>query len=91
MPYRGRNFTTARVITVSWRHRQLGCGAACGLGVEQVAGGDDDTSLPQLCRLSLPGRSHQPRGVALSMDGPRVTRAFIGFRQSIGCSYLSGL
>jgi len=46
-------------------HRQLGRGAACGLGLGRVAGRDDDARLPQLFRLPLPGRGHQPRGLAL--------------------------
>ena len=47
------------------RHRQLGGWPACETRLRQVGGRDDDTCLPELRRLSLPGRDHQPRRLAL--------------------------
>src|SRR6476659_7660304 len=48
-----------------YRQRQLDHRPACGLRAGRVAGRDDDTRLPQLCRLSLPSRGHQPCRVAV--------------------------
>src|SRR3712207_8827936 len=38
---------------------------SCDVGPGWVAGGDDDAHLPPLRRVSLPGRGHQLRGLAL--------------------------
>src|SRR3954465_10092470 len=37
----------------------------CGSGGGRVSVPDDDIPRPALCRLSLPGRTHRIRGVAL--------------------------
>ncbi len=36
-------------------HRQLVCRPACEPRLSRVGGRDDDTCLPELCRLPLPG------------------------------------
>jgi len=41
--------------TVPERHRQLGYRPACEMRLSRVGGRDDDTRLPELCRLPLPG------------------------------------
>jgi len=39
----------------AWGHRQLGYRPACEMRLSRVGGRDDDTRLPELCRLPLPG------------------------------------
>src|SRR3954453_22246620 len=56
-------------------NRQLGCWPACGSEAGRVAGRDDDARLPQLCRLSLPGRGYQ------ACSGTRLWLHLVGLRK----------
>ena len=61
----------ARRREFSWGHRQLSGRPACNYGTGQVGERDGTACYSQLRRLSLPGRDHQPRRLALLPLSPK--------------------